>query len=182
MYFFKIRAARTWLKLTIFKMNSPVKNVLNSFCCCIYTTLPPRSRRHCHALATPVQHQQLCPVPTNNKMCVFPLPIFVSKWGGEPGRPSLSMRRCRTDPWRERALARRDNRPSQQADGSTGRGRERGPRWVDDPATTEQICSSRSSWADPCKRDPVRGYRLSRIRRPSSSRHLVGSNRDLNST
>ena len=52
----------------------------------------------------------------------------------EPGQPGLSMRKCRTDPWRERAQVRRDNRPSQQADGSTGRGRERGPSWVDDPA------------------------------------------------
>ena len=54
--FQKIRAARTWLKLTIFKMNSPVKNVLNSFCRRIYTPLIlPRSRRHLHAFATPVQ-------------------------------------------------------------------------------------------------------------------------------
>ena len=146
-----------------------MENILNSFRCCIHSTLPPRSRRHCHALATPVQHQYQFNTNTSptasNKICVFLLPIVVSEWGDEPGQPSLSMRRCRTDPWRERAQVRRDNRPSQQADGSTGRGRERGPRWVDDPATTEQICSSRSSWADPCKRDPVRGYRLSSIDR-----------------
>ena len=99
-----IRAARTWLNLTILKMNSPLEIILYTLRRCVNLTLPPCCRCHCHSPTASAKTNtvRLRPNSSNKITGTKYVRLSSSKCRGRvrdaPGQPSLSMRRCRTDP------------------------------------------------------------------------------------